>query len=146
VIDGTTTVPEAVRPTPVTNLDVMPCGPRPANPAELLTSPKFQALLAELKAAYDFVVIDTPPLLAVSDPAAVAPRADGVLMVFRMTGRARPAAERAREQLSALGANVLGVVVNGWSGRNRDYGEYNYGGYRYADYRYSDDYASDKDE
>ena len=147
VIDGTATVTQAMRPTGVTNLDVLPCGPRPANPAELLTSPRFQELLAELKAAYAFVVIDTPPLLAVSDPAAVAPRADGVLMVFRMTGRARPSAERAREQLSALGANVLGVVVNGWSGRNRDYGDYNYGGgYRYMDYRYSDDYASEKDE
>lgn len=147
VIDGVADMPTAVRPSGVANLDILPCGPRPENPAELLTSPRFQELLAELKAAYAFVVIDTPPLLAVSDPAAVAPRVDGVLMVFRMTGRARPAAERAREQLSALGANVLGVVVNGWSGRDRDYGDYNYGGgYRYADYRYSDDYASDKGE
>ena len=61
-----------------------------------LTTPKFQEILDDLRANYDFVIIDTPPVLAVSDPAAVAPRADGVILVFRMTKDARPAAERAR--------------------------------------------------
>jgi capsular exopolysaccharide synthesis family protein len=141
VVAGEASIGTAVHSTAIPHLDVLPCGPRPANPAELLTSPQFQAVLGELKASYDFVVVDTPPMLAVSDPAAVAPRVDGVLMVFRMTKQVRPAAERAREQLAALGANVLGVVVNGWSGSGRGY-EYGYNyGYTYADYEYADEYA-----
>ena len=115
------------------------CGPRPANPAELLTSPKFQEVLAELKGLFDFVIVDTPPVLAVTDPSAVAPRVDGVLLVFRMTKSARPAAERAREQLGAVGARMLGVVVNAAAARSAGYAGYGYA-YQY-DYVYSDDYA-----
>jgi capsular exopolysaccharide synthesis family protein len=144
VIAGTVPFGAAVLRGPVANLDILPCGPRPQNPAELLTSPEFPQVLEQLRSAYDFVIVDTPPLLAVSDPAVVAPRADGVVVVFRMTKKARPAAERAREQLAALGANVLGVVVNGYSGTARAYDGYNYGsgpGYRYADYQYVDAYS-----
>jgi Mrp family chromosome partitioning ATPase len=111
----------------------LPCGPRPANPAELLTSPKFQELLADLRADYEFVIIDTPPVLAVSDPATVAPRVDGVVLVLRMTKAARPAAERAREQLAAVGARLFGVVVNASAERAGGYGGYGYS-YQYADY------------
>ena len=146
VIAGEAPIQAAVRPSGLPNLDLLPCGPRPANPAELLTSPQFQEALDELRRAYDFVIVDTPPLLAVSDPAVVAPRVDGVILTFRMTKKVRPAAERAREQLAALGANVLGVVVNGWASGGRGYYDYNYGssyGYRYADYEYADEYAED---
>lgn len=122
----------------IDNLTLLPCGPRPSNPAELLTSPKFQEILGELRASYDFVILDTPPVLAVSDPAAVAPRADGVILVFRMTADAGPNAERAKEELAAVSARVLGVVVNASSDRDMGYG-YGYA-YKY-DYRYSDSYA-----
>ena len=95
VIAGEAPILTAVRPSGLPNLDLLPCGPRPANPAELLTSPQFQEVLDALRGAYDFVLVDTPPLLAVSDPAVVAPRVDGVLLTFRMTKKVRPAAERA---------------------------------------------------
>jgi succinoglycan biosynthesis transport protein ExoP len=122
----------------VENLSILPCGPRPANPAELLTTPRFQEILDDLRANYDFVIIDTPPVLAVSDPAAVAPRADGVILVFRMTKDARPAAERATSDLAAVGGRVLGVVVNASTEREMGYG---YGhAYKY-DYQYSDSYS-----
>jgi succinoglycan biosynthesis transport protein ExoP len=146
VIAGEAPIQAAVRPSGLPNLDLLPCGPRPANPAELLTSPQFQHALDEVRKAYDFVIVDTPPLLAVSDPSVVASRVDGVLLTFRMTKKVRPAAERAREQLAALGANVLGVVVNGWASGGRGYYDYNYGssyGYRYKDYEYADEYADD---
>lgn len=120
----------------VENLSIMPCGPRPANPAELLTSPKFQEILTDLRTSYDFVILDTPPVLAVSDPAAVAPRADGVILVFRMTKEARPACERAVADLTAVGGRIIGVVVNASTDREMGYGY----GYRY-DYQYSDSYA-----
>lgn len=151
VISGDTDLGAAIRTSVVENLSILPCGPRPQNPAELLTSPEFQEVLDKLRAQFDFVIIDTPPVLAVSDPAVVAPRVDGVLLVFRMTKKARPTAERAREQLAALGANVLGVIVNGTGGNKDDgygygYG-YNYGyGYQYQyqyEYEYADNYTDD---
>jgi len=152
IITGESTTVAAVRPTAVDNLFILPCGPRPANPAELLTSPEFQAVIDKLRAEYEFVIIDTPPVLAVSDPLVVAPRVDGVLLVFRMTKKARPTAERAREQLGAVGANVLGVVVNGTGQKRDDYYGYGYGynygyGYQYQyqnEYEYADDYSDDE--
>ena len=141
VIAGTAQLSRALRRSPIDNLDLVPCGPRPNNPAELLTSSRFQLLLQDLRDAYDFVIVDTPPVLAVSDPANVAPRVDGIIMVFRMTKFVRPAAERTREQLITLGANILGVVVNGGDrGPAANYTGYNYGsssGYRYVDYEYA---------
>lgn len=130
----------AVQSCEIENLSILPCGPRPANPAELLTSLKFQEILTELRSSYDIVILDTPPVLAVSDPAAVAPRADGVILVFRMTKDARPACERSRDDLLAVGGKLLGVVVNASTERDMGYG-YGYG-YRYRyDYQYSDSYA-----
>jgi len=133
-----------VVPTPVPGLTMLPCGPRPNNPAELLTTPRFHAVVEELRQAYDFVLIDTPPLLAVSDPSIVAARVDGVVLVLRLVKNGQPNAERAREILAGLGANVFGVVVNGVGrgpgGGNYDYNSnYNY----YYDYDYSYNYREE---
>ena len=137
VTDGQTELSAAIRHSDIDRLDLLPCGTRPANPAELLSSPKFQQVLAELRERYDYVIVDTPPLLAVSDPRVVAQRVDGVVMVFKITKKARPQAERAREQLTDMGANLLGVVVNG-SGGPRDQAGYSY---QYAyDYEYAQSY------
>ncbi|OAI38567.1 hypothetical protein AYO40_06575 [Planctomycetaceae bacterium SCGC AG-212-D15] len=133
VIAGTAKLKDAVKPTAVEGLSILPCGPRPANPAELLTSPAFEQLLADLRKEYDFVLVDTPPLLAVSDPSAVAPRVDGVLLVVRFSKNARPSARRAKEILESMRADVVGVVVNGY-GRNGS-------GYGYDAYRYGYDQA-----
>jgi capsular exopolysaccharide synthesis family protein len=96
----------------IPGLAVLPSGPPPANPAELLASPRLQETLAALGRRYDFVLLDTPPLLHATDPAAVAPCADQVLLVLRLAHTERHQAERARELLQLLGAKVLGVVVN----------------------------------
>ncbi len=141
VMSGDATLAQAIQPCPVPNLSLLPCGPRPANPAELLTSPLFADMLKKLRESFDFVIVDTPPVLAVSDPSAVAPRVDGVLLVFRMTKNARPVAERAREQLDAVGARVVGVIVNASSARSAGYGGYGYA-YQY-EYQYVDDYHDD---
>jgi capsular exopolysaccharide synthesis family protein len=153
VIAGQSDLATAIRPTAVPNLAVLPCGPRPANPAELLTSPRFKELLDIIRAQYDYVIIDTPPLLVVTDPCVVAPRVDGVLMAIRVTKNGRPFAERAKEILNSLGAHVLGVVVNGLGGNaggryGYGYDSYNYGygyGYTYRySYTYTDEYSADK--
>jgi len=150
VMVGQADLNSAIQPTVIPNLSVLPCGPRPANPAELLTQPRFKDLLDELRKQFDFVIVDTPPILVVTDPAVVAPRVDGVVLCIRVNKNGRPYAERAREVLASLGANVLGVVVNGFGsqvGGNRyGYEHYQYGygeGYSYT-YGYSYGY-SDKE-
>lgn len=137
VMAGQADLNSAIQTTAVPNLSVLPCGPRPVNPAELLTSPKFKELLDELRRTFEFVVVDTPPILVVTDPAVVAPRVDGVVLCIRVTKNGRPYAERAREVLHSLGANVLGVVVNGFGG-NAGGGKY---GYEHYQYGYGDGYS-----
>ena len=88
VMSGESDLAAVIQTCEVENLSLIPCGPRPANPAELLTSPKFSDVLKQLRERFDFVIVDTPPVLAVSDPSAVAARVDGVILVFRMTKNA----------------------------------------------------------
>ena len=117
-----------VQPGPISGLSLIPCGPQPAQPAELLTSPRFQEFLAELRQRFEFVLIDTPPLLAVTDPAVVASRVDGVILTLRPSKKCRPTAERAKEILGSVGANILGIVVNGAAGfRSGNAYGYDYG-------------------
>jgi capsular exopolysaccharide synthesis family protein len=139
VTGGLANLSQAIRHSSIDNLDILPCGPRPQNPAELLSGARFQEVLAELRKMYDYVIVDTPPMLAVSDPRVVAQRVDGILLVFKITKRARPLAERAREQLADMGANLLGVIVNGGGNRSGDQYGYSYG-YNYA-YSYEYEYA-----
>jgi capsular exopolysaccharide synthesis family protein len=101
-----------IQPTAIPGLSVLAAGPKPSNPSELLTSPAFAQLLEKLREEFELVIVDTPPMLAVTDPAVVAPRVDGVLLVLRWTRISRPGAEQAKDLLDAVGANVLGVVVN----------------------------------
>jgi capsular exopolysaccharide synthesis family protein len=143
VIAGRVAWRDAVRAGPVPNLFILPCGPVPSNPAELLTSPAFQALLDEVRAEYDFVLVDTPPLLAVTDPCVVAPRVDGVILTLRLSKKSGPQAERAREILSSLGVNVVGVVVNGVTTRS---GAARYGGGQYEYIYGSHEYTAEADE
>jgi Mrp family chromosome partitioning ATPase len=127
----------------VAGLSVLPCGPIPDNPAELLTLPQFKELLAYIREQYDFVIIDTPPLLAVTDPCVVVPHVDGVILTIRISKNARPHAQRAKEILATLGAGVVGVVVNGVNRDARGYGyDYQYG-YNYKAYSYTSSYANE---
>jgi capsular exopolysaccharide synthesis family protein len=148
VIAGEDRLEDAVQSAAVTNLSLLPCGPRPTNPAELLTSPRFVELLDELRDRYDFVLVDTPPVLMVSDPCAVAPRVDGVLLVIRQAKNNRPGAERAVEVLTSLGAAVIGVLVNDKvAGKGDGYGYGPEFGYRYQyGYGYQPAYAETADD
>lgn len=130
VIAEGTELKDAIQESAASGLSVLPCGPLPPNPADLLTSPRLKEVLDVLREQYDFVIIDTPPLLAVTDPMVVAPRVDGVLLTIRLSKNGRPHAERAKEILGSLGAKILGVVVNGVER-----------GTGYSAYRYADGYA-----
>jgi polysaccharide biosynthesis transport protein len=123
---------DVIQSTAVENLWAITSGGRPSNPAELLTSARFKELLDVVKEQYDFVIVDCPPVLAVTDASAVAPRVDAVIMVIRLTKNARASALHAVETLASLGAKILGVVVNGLASGTSSYGGYGYGNYSYG--------------
>ncbi len=106
---------QALHQTTVENLWFLPSGMKPPNPAELLGSQKLRALLNESPNGADLIVLDAPPVLPVTDASVLAPAVDGVLLVVQIGRTPREAAHLAHQQLKAVGARVLGVVVNGVS-------------------------------
>lgn len=147
VIADAVEIQDALRPIEVQGLSILPCGPLPPNPAELLNSPRFKEAIDWLREHFDYVLVDTPPLLVVSDPSIVTPFVDGVLLNIRAGKNDRPNAERAKEILDAQSAIVLGVVVSGKDGE-QGYGRYgsygSYGRYSYGEYGYG--YYSDHEK
>ncbi|MEJ7760025.1 MAG: polysaccharide biosynthesis tyrosine autokinase [Gemmatimonadaceae bacterium] len=115
------------RQTSVTGLYLLPAGPLPPNPAELLGSEGMRRTLETLAEAYDLIVVDTPPLLAASDAAILATIADGVIIVLRAGATETSAAEQSMQQLNAVGARVVGAVLNDPDAQVPRYGAY----YRY---------------
>ena len=100
---------------------------QPPNPAELIESRAMQAVLEQAKSAYEFVVIDTPPLTAVSDAFPLLSKVDGIVIVGRI-GRNRRDAEGLHETLRPVEAPLLGVVANGFKARGRTPYAYGYQG------------------
>ena len=149
VIAGDQELPDVIQSVDVENLSILPGGPHPSNPSELLTSPKFDELVTLLSERYDLIIIDSPPALAVSDPATIASRVDGVLLVLRITKDGRPEAVQAKQLLTSVGAQMLGVVVNGWhqaSGYGYGYYGQGYGyGYGYGYGEKDSDYYQDEE-
>lgn len=137
---------DAIQETKVSGLWLLPCGPLPPDPADLLTSPRLPELLDLLRCQYDYVLIDTAPVLAVTDACVVAPRVDGVLLLVRISKNGGPLAVRAKEILSTVGAKTLGVVVNAVDAATSGNFSYGYGeGYGYGDAS-ADGYLNDTDE
>jgi len=99
-------------PTGVSNLSFLPTGPRPADPAALLSSERLSDLLNDLREQYRWVVIDSPPVLPASDAAVLAPVVDGVLLVMRAHATPVEAVWVARDRLELQGAKILGLVMN----------------------------------
>lgn len=96
----------------IANLRVLPSGPTPDNPTELLGSDAMAKLLAELREAADFVIVDVAPTLPSADAMTLAPVTDGVLVVADSTRTSRSAIQRTREQLDQVDARILGAVLN----------------------------------
>ncbi|MBI4223420.1 MAG: AAA family ATPase [Deltaproteobacteria bacterium] len=96
----------------IDNFFLLPSGRLPINPAEVLATKSLDKLLHELRAHFDFVIVDTPPILPVADPSEIASRVDGVIIVYQVGRTARGALKRAKMQLANTGAKVLGVVLN----------------------------------
>lgn len=101
-----------IKGTKVPNLFLVNAGPIPPNPMELLGSEKMGHLLQRLKEVFDYVVIDTPPLLSVSDAFVLAPHADGVILVVWSGKTRRESLRLAKEKLDLMSVSTLGVVIN----------------------------------
>jgi capsular exopolysaccharide synthesis family protein len=112
VMCGAARVRDAVRPTDMPGLFLLPCGPVPTNPSELLASKRFIRLMQALGKSFDRIIIDSPPLLNATDGCILAAAADVTLLVVRMSGSTREQAALALDELDRAGANVLGVVAN----------------------------------
>ena len=115
----------------VANLKVVTAGQSVASPAELLSSARMKSMLETARKEYEFVLVDTPPLLAVSDPCIVAPYTDGLLMVVRVGKNKRTTTRRASDLLETRNIDVLGVVANSIEAAQGN--SYTYSG-GYADY------------
>ena len=98
--------------TTVEQLSIIPSGPIPPNPSEILASKRMSSMLDDLKSQFDIIVIDTPPTLAVTDAQIIAAQSDGVLMVVDAGKVKKDAAARAKAGLDMVGAKLLGVVLN----------------------------------
>jgi succinoglycan biosynthesis transport protein ExoP len=105
-------------------VDVLASGPLPPNPSELLASQNARELLAHLRLRYDLVLIDTPPLLPVTDAAAIAPATDGALLVCRYGRTREHQLAAAAAALTSVSVPVLGSVLTGAPARGRTYGKY----------------------
>ncbi len=141
VLVGEKTLQEAAIPTVVPNLDVLPCGPTPPNPAELLHSSRFRDLLNEALSLYDRVVFDSPPLGAVTDAAILAPQLDTTILVVKSQQTTRDAITSALRQLRDVKARFAGGILNDVDLTGSHYG-YGYGSYYYY-YRREGYYTSD---
>lgn len=111
---------ETIRPNVLPNLDFLPSGPFPPNPSELLNSKTMGRLLEELEGRYDQIVIDSPPVLAVTDAAVLAVHTDGAVLVLRSGETEQRTAERSVEQLRRVGVRVFGAVLNEVSAASPD--------------------------
>jgi len=129
VLSGRHSVEQALqKPEGFENLWVLQAGSPPPNPSELLSSSAMEELVSGLRASYDWVILDSAPLLAVADTAAMAHVADGVLLVVRANVSTSDAAQKAREQLDRVGARVLGVTF--WGLEEASEADRYYAGYR----------------
>jgi capsular exopolysaccharide synthesis family protein len=135
---------ERVQPTGVPNLELLPCGPKPSNPAELLSSPRLTDVIAWAENNYDQVLIDCPPVMAAADAAIVGRAVDGMLLVVQPAKNHRRLVLRAAESLFALQVNLLGVVANR-VGDDKEKGYYGYGSYGYG-YGYGYGHNEDDDQ
>ena len=123
-------IDDAVCDTPVDNLWLLPAGPLPPDPSELLMSPRLEELISIAREQYDYVIIDSGPMIAVSDPSVVMSRVDGLVLAIRLANTPRRQAVRTRDILASMNAPVLGVVVNAIRGAEaREYGYGKYGKY-----------------
>ncbi len=147
VLLGDATIDEVVQPTEVPNLSCVPSGPIPPNPAEIVHSERFRKFLDGLGERFDRVIIDSPPLMAVTDATIAAKLVDGVIMVVRAFKTSSDIAEQGLRALRDVDAPIVGVVLNAVDFDNSAYAyAYSYYYYRREGYGATDPSAIVQDE
>ena len=134
VLTGATTLEDTVQNVKeIPNLDILPSGPVPPFPTEMLSSGAMEAILKRCGELYDYVVIDSPPILSVTDGVILARQADAVVLVVRHGKSSKHVVRRARDILLRSGAGITGIVLNAVDLNSPEYyGYYGYSGYSYA--------------
>ncbi|MFN0171190.1 MAG: GumC family protein [Bryobacteraceae bacterium] len=113
----------------IPNLHLIACGPIPPNPTELISQPLAATMIRQLRDRYDFVLIDSPPAMGVTDSRILATLADAVILVVRSHATARQLVRRTYDDFRQIGARVIGVVLNSADIRSSDYNYYGYYSY-----------------
>ena len=129
VIGGGSEIKDVIRPSGIENLDVVCAGSIPPNPSELMSSTRLREFLKEIGKKYDYVLIDTPPIVAVTDAAILSQFVHGVFLVVRAGSTHKKVFNRAIDLFRKVNARVFGVVINSVTAQ-RGYGyghEYRYG-------------------
>jgi succinoglycan biosynthesis transport protein ExoP len=134
LLTGATTLEGTVQSVPeIPNLDILPSGPVPPFPTEMLSSGAMEAILKRCAEIYDYVVIDSPPILSVTDGVILARQADAVVLVVRHGKSSKHVVRRARDILLRSGAGITGIVLNAVDLNSPEYyGYYGYSGYSYS--------------
>lgn len=150
VLVGDGRIADVIKRTEVPGLDVLPCGHVPPNPAELCQSPQFREVLDQLAGMYDRVVLDSPPVMVVTDAAVLATICDGVLLVARTGFTSKTGLLETARQIGDVGGHLLGCVLNDMDLEKGGHGYYRYrryGNHRYGDQRYGyGEYGDGKEE
>ncbi|MEH0731842.1 polysaccharide biosynthesis tyrosine autokinase [Vibrio alginolyticus] len=131
-LSGKTSLSNIIKSTSIDNLDVVTRGQVPPNPSELLMHPRFKSFVDEMSAQYDLVIIDTPPVLAVTDPSIVGALAGTTLMVARFDQTTLKEIEVAQGRFEQSGVDVKGVILNAVEKKASNSYGYGYGYYNYA--------------
>ncbi|HNQ89654.1 MAG TPA: polysaccharide biosynthesis tyrosine autokinase [Verrucomicrobiota bacterium] len=138
--EKTNSIDELIHTTEVPNLDVICCGPSPSQPSELLGSRRMMQFMQEISRRYDRVIMDCPPISAVSDPLVLSAMADGVVFVTKFNKIRREHARRTVQRLQDAGIHICGVVLNDIDFEGRD--SYYYSYYYYQNRYYSSYYRA----
>jgi succinoglycan biosynthesis transport protein ExoP len=134
VLTGATKLEDTVQRVPeIPNLDILPSGPVPPFPTEMLSSEAMETILKRCGDLYDYIVIDSPPILSVTDGVILARQADAVVLVVRHGKSSKHVVRRARDLLLRSGAVITGIVLNAVDLNSPEYyGYYGYSGYSYS--------------
>lgn len=127
-LSGNSDISSQIHETSVPNLFLAPAGPRAPNPAELIASERMFTGMLLMREYFTYVVIDSPPILELSDAMATSPHVDGTILVARAGKTPRKTVQRAADSLAKIGATLFGVLVNGVNMERSGYGYYGYYG------------------
>ncbi|MEL5898970.1 CpsD/CapB family tyrosine-protein kinase [Clostridium sporogenes] len=125
-IVGSIGLDEVIQKTEVENLHILPSGTRPPNPSELISSNRMMEFVEELKKEYDYIILDSPPVIPVTDAQLLANYADGCLLVVSSGEVEKEAVIKAKDLLNKVNANIIGIVLNKLEVREKGYYGYYY--------------------